>query len=372
PDAVELGQLPQTVFALALHVAQTRVAEQNRQKHQVGEDGDGHTDGGGDGQLEDDPDGNHQDGGETDTAGDQGHGAGDEQHAEGQARGLLGRHTLARTQLLDGAVLQAAEEDLAAEAVDHLLAVTDGDGEDQKRRQHVHRVDAEAHQAKGAEHPYHRHQGGEDGQRSELDRGGIDEQQQPGEDDGDAEEGDHRAGPAGDIPARHDQADDVDLVSVPLVALADGLELLRDLLVVELVGAVAFRNQVGPDHGARPVARHQTAEDAGLDDIGPQGLEVHLGGDETGNVGGEFVGNDVAAREAVLDNLHETHVRREQRAGARVVHLRYSQHLGGDVLQGCEELAVEHVAVLGDQGQQHAVGAAELLLVVEEGLHVLV
>ena len=44
----------------------------------------------------------------------------------------------------------------------------------------------------------------------------------------------------------------------------------------------------------------------------------------------------------------------------------------GDVLHGLEERLVEHVAALVHHRDQDAVGAAEVLLVVQEGLHVFV
>ncbi len=245
------------------------------------------------------------------------------------------------------------------------------DGEDQERRQHVHRVDAEAHQLQRAQHPHHRDQGRGHGQGRELARGRIQEQQQPGEGDGEREELDHRARAIADVADDLGETDDVDRVVVVLVLLPDRLELVGDLLVVDLV-EIAFGDEVGPDHRAGPVLGHQAADDVGLDDVAADGLEVFRRGLEALDVRGEGLRDDVAARQAVLDHFDEAHVRREQRARAGVVGGIEVDDLVGDVLQGLHELLVEHVAVLRDHGHEHAVGAAELELVILEGLHVLV
>ncbi len=163
----------------------------------------------------------------------------------------------------------------------------------------------------------------------------------------------------------------MDGVVLVLVLLADVLELGRDRLVVETLARV-FRNQIGPDHRAGEITRHQLADDAGLDDVAADGGEILGRRRPTLQVGRELRRDDIAPGEAVLDHFDEADVRGEDRAHARIVGFVDGDDVRRDLLHELEEFLVEHVAVLGHDGHQDAVRTAEVLLVLQEGLHVLV
>ena len=156
PDLVEFGELTQTVFALAFEVAQTAERQQYRQQDQVGQDRDRDADRGGNRELENDANRNDQDRRKTNATGNQRDRTGHQQRPKCTYCGSACIHAVTCTQLLDAAFFEATEKYFATIAIDHLLAMTHRYSEDQKRRQHVHRINAEAEQAQHAEHPQHR------------------------------------------------------------------------------------------------------------------------------------------------------------------------------------------------------------------------
>ena len=147
---------------------------------------------------------------------------------------------------------------------------------------------------------------------------------------------------------------------------ADPLKLLRNFDVVEALAGVRVKLlQLGAHDRAAEVVRHQSPDDAGLDDVlanpreaGLVGLEVHR--------------QHVAGRDAVLHHLDEAHVRGEDGEHLGAVHSGQEEGRVGHLPQHREELGSEHVAVARHHRDDHAVRAPELLAILEKGLHVLV
>jgi hypothetical protein len=158
-----------------------------------------------------------------------------------------------------------------------------------------------------------------------------------------------------------------------LVLLADVLELAGDLVVIDLDPARGiFRYEIDPDHRAGEILGDEAADDARFFDVRLDRGELFRRGLEAFDVRRERRRDHVAAGESVFDDFDEAHVRREDRADARFVDMLDRLRILGDVLHGLEERLVEHVAALVHHRDQNAVGAAEVLLVVEKRLHVLV
>ena len=76
--------------------------------------------------------------------------------------------------------------------------------------------------------------------------------------------------------------------------------------------------------------------------------------------GHELGVDHVAGFDAVFDDFHVAHIRREQRLHAPPVDAVHDQHFVGGLLERVEEPGREHVAVAGHQRDQHAIRAAEL------------
>ena len=147
---------------------------------------------------------------------------------------------------------------------------------------------------------------------------------------------------------------------------ADRLQPPRDLLVVEARAADRVHlQQLRAHQRAAEVVRHQAPDTAGLEHVAPHPFQVR---GRAAKIGGD----DVAAGESLLDDLDEARVRREQRGDGGAVHPGDEEHLVGDLLQGLEEGGVEYVPIALHQRHQHAVRAAEGLLVAREHLHVFV
>ena len=90
------------------------------------------------------------------------------------------------------------------------------------------------------------------------------------------------------------------------------------------------------------------------------------------SVGSKSTGSTLPGHDAVLDHLDEADVRREDRVHLRPIHARQKEHCVGHLTQRGEEPGREHVVIAGHHRDQHAIRAAELLAILEEGLHVFV
>ena len=147
---------------------------------------------------------------------------------------------------------------------------------------------------------------------------------------------------------------------------ADAIELARDLDVVEPLAGVRMKLlQLGGDDRSSEIVRHQAADDAGLDDVLAHPRKAGLGRLEVRR-------HHVAGADAVLHHLDEAHVRSDDGEDLGPVDTGQEEHRVGHLAQRGEELRGEHVAAARHQRDHHAVRAAELVAMLEEGPHVLV
>jgi len=230
-----------------------------------------------------------------------------------------------------------------------LDAVADADGEDEERHQNRERVDAVAEGGECAELPDDGDEGAKHGRKGEFPASGVVPDQEAGHDDGDAEQENDATGAIGDVADDFGEADDVDGYGALRVggdAGADFFEGGRDLGVVEfLAGSGIDLEELGGDDSAREVVGDELTEFAGLDDV-----FADLG--EALGCGGEVGGDDVAAGEAVLDDLDEADVGRVERLDLGAVDAREVVSLVGDGLEGGEVVGGEDVALGGTRAMR--------------------
>ena len=136
--------------------------------------------------------------------------------------------------------------------------------------------------------------------------------------------------------------------------------------VVELLPGVGIKFlQLGTHQGAGEVVGNQAADDAGLDDVLAHLCQAFVGWFEIPR-------QNIAAHQAVLDHLDKAHVGGKDGIDLRAVNARQEENGVGDLAQQGEKFGREHVAVTCHHRHGHAVGAAELFTVFEEGMHVIV
>src|SRR5690554_3351339 len=337
-----LGTRVEVAIALDSALADTDEGHQGRQQHQVGEDDDAHTYGGGDTQLADNLDLDKQQRGETDTVGDQSHHAGNVQRSE-------------RT---TGSGIGAVSSDrLHGHGVDDLHAVGDTDGKDQEGHQDRIGIQTITQGMQQAHLP----DNGDDrarqsGQRT-LQTAGEDQQQYEGDQQRDTEVHHHLDDTFDQVTHFLGEADDVD-ADVRVLTLEFAADLLfqqaGELAVIQLDQlALILRIGIGLlqrhlDDGGLEVVRHQTADFTGLEDVDPQVLQIFLGQI------GRLV-RDRAAIETVLGYLGPADVRCPQRAQVGAIHAGQEEHLVVDPLQGFHVLGREDVAILDGDGDPDGV-----------------
>ena len=249
------------------------------------------------------------------------------------------------------------------------------DREDQERYEESQGIYAVTEQHQRAKLPGHRHEGAHDGHHGDLQRLHVVPDGQQREQDRDHRKYDHRHRAIRDVADDLGEPDHVNVDARPL-------RLHQDIGALDLVAHAAFeiaRNLYGVDgfpggvvleddrrdQRAREIVGHQSAANAGLQDVLAD-LCQRFGGRH------ELRVDHVAGLDAALHDFHVTHVGREQRLHARAVDAVHDQHFVGSLLERIEEPGREHVAVARDQRDQHAIRPAELGLVLHEGLHVLV
>jgi hypothetical protein len=350
PDDVATGAALGDPFAVGWREVQ--VGEQQREQEKIRDDDHTHAEAGGDRELVDGGDLDDQHREKTHGIGQQCDRTGHDEEREGAAGGGRAIVTV---------------EDLVAKRADLLDAVADADGEDQKRDQDGEGIDSVAERGERTELPDHGHERAKDRSGGEFPAAGVVPDQQGGHRDGDREQRQDTAGALADVADDLGEADDVDgdpAGAGGFHALPDGLQFRGNVNVIEFLSGLRIDlEQLGADNGAGEVVRHQLAEPAGLDDVFADLREAGRGR-------GEICGHDVAAREAILDDLDITHVGGEQRLDLGAIHPGEERGLIRDLFQLGEKLRREDVAFAHDEGDEHAVRAAELALVFGEGLDV--
>ena len=297
-----------------------------------------------------------RDGDEPRRVGGERHSAGQQQTAEARPRGVQACGAIGH---------------LRADRTHHLDAVAHPDSKDEERHQDRHRIDAETQPSEPAELPDHGDEGASERRRSQPDRPRVGVNEQGGDEECQSEECHDPDGAVGDVADHlrkpYDVQIDVNIhVCVCAGLAADALKLVCNLDVVEPLAAVRMELlKLGGDDGAGEVVRHQATDDAGLDDVLPHPGKAGLGRLEVRR-------KDVAGGDAVLHHLDVAHVRRQDGEDLSPVDTGKEEHLVGHLAQRGEETGREHVAVPRHDRDQHPIRAAELLAVLEEGLHVLV
>jgi hypothetical protein len=350
PKRIQLA--PAAVQALGVAGIERHVRQRDRQQHQVREDDGRHTDARRNRDFLDDPDLDEQNRDEPDHVRGQRGPSRQEQPPEAVARR---RHAVGAG---------------GHERADHLHAVAHRDGEHQERDQDRHRVDPESEQVDHAELPDHRQGRAAQDQERQPVRLGVQEHEPAGQEEAAEEEQHDPLGTGGHVAHHLGEPDDVHVharpghdVRVELVPHAR-LDLLRHDQEIEALARRRIElHQLCGDDRPGEIVGDQPPDDAGLEDVAPDGLQALWRR-------GEVVGNDVARGDAVFHHLGVPHVRREQRLHPRPIDAREEEDLIGRALQGVEEPGREHVAVAGHDRDQQPVRSAELLLVFDEGGHV--
>ncbi len=253
------------------------------------------------------------------------------------------------------------------------------DREDQERNEQPERIDAVAEQDQGSQLPGDRDDGAADRHEGDAERLAIQPDGKQGQQERDRRKQHDRERPLRDVPHHLGKADDVHFDASAAARAAAGAA-RRSL---DRSAHLALQVSCHPDgiHRAavrvlfqdrradeRPgeVVGDQAAHDAGLENVVAH--PCHAGRRRL-----EVGGNDVARLDAVFDHLEIADVGREQGLHAAAVDAVHHHDLVGRFLQRREEFRLEHVAVGGDEGDEHAVRAAEFRdVVLEVRAHVLV
>ncbi len=215
----------------------------------------------------------------------------------------------------------------------------------------------------GGERAEQRQDGQDPGARVVVDRGG-------GEDEGQGEEPEGALCTLGDLAHHGDEAEDVDVEVLALVLLPDLLlDPLGELQVVEpLLRLGVDVQELGRHHRGRVVLGDQTSDEAALDDVAPDHLDVlvvHPGGEDIG-------GDHVVGDQPLLGDLEVAGVGRPDRGDRSPVDAREEEDVVGQRLQLGQEGLGPDVALLGAQHEDDSIRAEEPVLILEEGLDVLV
>jgi hypothetical protein len=161
----------------------------------------------------------------------------------------------------------------------------------------------------------------------------------------------------------------VELVSVAVEFPLEGLQAPGELEVVELLlGLRIHLEELRRDHGRRvvggdepphvPAADHVVLDQADVPGLDP--IRQHRGG------------NHVVGDHSLLGDLEVARVRGPERRDGAPVDARQEEDGVGQLLEPREERLTPDVALLRAEHDDHAIGAEEAVLVLEEGLDVLV
>ena len=205
------------------------------------------------------------------------------------------------------------------------------------------------------------------GHDRECERARVPVEQHRGDDERDAEELEHAARAIRDVAHGLGEADDVDPGVLVLELAANRFQLPRHLPQVETLARLGIVLLQGCDHhGGTLVVRHDAADPVRLEQVLAHAGELLRAAVEVGR-------DDVAAAETVLDHFVVADVGREERGHRAALDALDEEHLLRDLAERLHEFLVEDVAAAAVVDRdQHAIGAAEVRLELQEGLHVLV
>ena len=336
--------------------ADADVRQQHRQQDQVGQDQHRHADAGGQRQVLDHRDVDHHQHRETHRVGQQRRHPGQEQAAEGVARG----HQLVR-----------ALADVLHDAVHLLRAVRHADGEDQEGHQDRIGVDLEAEGRHQAQLPQHRHQRAGQDQRGAAHAARVVVDDGRGDDRGEAEIQRHAEQAFDQVADQLGEADDVHAhrrrlaVAGDLVLVADRFDALRQRAVVDALAALrVLVEQRHDDHARLVVVADQAADQPRARDVAAQ-LFGHCGRAVV------VVGHHRAAAETLFGDLGPAHRRRPQRLDPGPVDARRQHQFVVDLAQRLEVLRVVDVAVrVLDHDAQRVAQAAQFVAILQVVLDV--
>ncbi|VVQ22773.1 hypothetical protein PS914_06840 [Pseudomonas fluorescens] len=343
----------------------TDIGQRHRHQQQRGKNQHRHANAGGDRQVLDHRNIDQHQHREAHRIGQQRSDPGDEQAAEGIARGNQ---------------LVGATGDVLHDAVHFLRRVGHADGEDQERHQHRIRVDGIAQPGHDAQLPDHRDQRAADHQQGAAHAAGVAIDDDQRGDHGQAEEHHHLDQPVDQVAHQFGETDHPDLVMA--LALLPGLvgravagefdlvaqlrlEHLRKGVVVDaLTRGRGLVQQRHDQHGGLEVAGHQAADNAGAADVLAQLFDVRRRAFIT-------VGHHRAALETLHCDFGPAHPWTPQRLHPGAVDAFGEEQLVIDLLEYLKVLRVENIPLGVFHHHPHRVAqAAQRLAVLQEILDV--
>ena len=334
---------------LAVSGAGGLVRQQQRQQQQIRQDDRRHADACRDGQLTNRRHRDEQDGDKPNRVRDQRHAARHEQ---------LPERTPRRSERV------AARKQLGAKRPHHLHAVAHPNRKNEERHEDRHRVNAVTKPVQQAKLPRHRRDRAAQRQRREPKRLRIKPDQQRSQHHRHAEEKHHVERPVADVAHYLGEADDMHADSVRLVRCAQFLQPIGHGEGVEpLAGVGVDVEQVDHHHRAVERVGHEPAHVVRLERV-----LSHLG--QACGRRREVGRHNIPAGEAILDDLGEPDIRREERRDARLIDARHAVHFLRHRFERCKIFRRENVPLPRHQRDHHAVGAAELRLIFRERLDV--
>ncbi|MNZ45171.1 hypothetical protein D3C78_628150 [compost metagenome] len=378
PDAAEalvrVGAGVDAQGAFGGRFRDTGVGQRHRHHQQGGEDQHADTDAGGDRQVLDDRDVDQHQHGEADHVRQQRGNPGEEQAAEGVARG----HQLV-----------GATADVLHDAVHLLRGMGYADGEHQERYEDGVRVQRVTEPGDDAELPDHRQQRTADHQQAAAQATGVGEDDEEGGHQRHGEERHHPDQAVDQVADQLGEADHADFhralpfLTGSLGVVVAGVFEAQAQLVFQLAGelvvvdTLAVRRiaveQRHHQHGGLEVVGDQAADDAGTGDVLPQRLDARLRAVVA-------VRHHRAALEAFLGHFGPAHAGRPQRLHPGAIDAGAEEQLVMHLLECVEVGRVEDVAlrilhhhpyVVAQAAQRIAVGQEVLDVRMALGNHLL-
>ena len=256
------------------------------------------------------------------------------------------------------------------DGVDLLHAMRDTDGENQEGHQDGKRIEAITEQGKRAELPDHRSQRTGDNQGGEQQRTAVPIHGQRRQQRGQGEEAGDTPGAVGDVADLLGEADNLHRVLGRFVLAADVFfQPGGEIEVIELpVSVGVLFEQIGDDHDGAVVPGHQTAHVTAAHHALADGGD--LVGVERG--GGDLAADDVIGLKTVLGQFIGAGIGRPQRLHRTAVDAGQKEHCLGEIVQLLQRGLVPDVSFIGAQHDHDAVGAEQLVAVLEKDIGIFV